>query len=238
MTEVFECYDSRGKNCMMASWGPLTAGGNYIWYPIFYDLDTQLGINNTGIPSFTYSVDASEAGNYSTSDSVLWNNFYANFKSTHILQKYRQLKGETGISSAVGGDKPRKQGILKDVDVIEKWYNADPEECGWMCKDGETYATNFAMAGQRPLIALNLDEYYKFLTIYNTLGSSESVSTKSELYGTTGRIDGSGKFVKESTDYLYALQGDRSLSRRQFLTNRITYIDSWLNVGNFARGGA
>jgi hypothetical protein len=22
MTEVFECYDSRGKNCMMASWGP------------------------------------------------------------------------------------------------------------------------------------------------------------------------------------------------------------------------
>jgi hypothetical protein len=23
MTEVFECYDSRGKNCMMASWGPL-----------------------------------------------------------------------------------------------------------------------------------------------------------------------------------------------------------------------
>ena len=238
MTEVFECYDSRGKNCMMASWGPLTPGGDYVWYPIFYDLDTQLGINNTGIPSFTYSVDASEAGNYSTSDSVLWNNFYANFKSTHILQKYRQLKGEKGISSAVGGSNPRIQGILKDVDAIEKWYNADPEECGWMCKDGETHATNFAMAGQRPLIALNLDEYYKFLTIYNTLGSSESVSTKSELYGTTGRIDGSGKFVKESTDYLYALQGDRSLSRRQFLTNRITYIDSWLNVGNFARGGA
>mgnify|MGYP003404746658 FL=1 len=40
MTEVFECYDSRGKNCMMASWGPLKEGGDYIWYPIFYDLDT------------------------------------------------------------------------------------------------------------------------------------------------------------------------------------------------------
>lgn len=239
MTEVFECYDSRGKNCMMATWGPLTPGGEYVWYPIFYDLDTQLGINNTGIPSFTYSVDASEAGNYSTSDSVLWNNFYTNFKSTHILQKYRQLKGETGISSAVGGDNPRKKGLLKDVNVIEKWYNADPDECGWQCRVNKNVrAKNYAMAGQRPLIALNLDEYYKFLTIYNKRGSSETVSPDSELYGTTGRIDGSGIFVQESTDYLYALQGDRSLSRRQFLSNRITYIDSWLNVGNFARGGA
>jgi hypothetical protein len=57
MTEVFECYDSRGKNCMMASWGPQDCikdkdgnyildendnkiPGDYIWYPIFYDIDT------------------------------------------------------------------------------------------------------------------------------------------------------------------------------------------------------
>ena len=71
MTEVFECYDSRGKNCMFASWGPQKDGGDYIWYPIFYDIDTQLGINNTGIPSFAYNVDATIDGNYSTSDSIL-----------------------------------------------------------------------------------------------------------------------------------------------------------------------
>ena len=236
MTEVFECYDSRGKNCMMASWGPLKEGGDYIWYPIFYDLDTQLGINNTGIPSFTYSVDASEAGNYSTSDSVLWNNFYVNFKSSYILQKYKQLRGDTGISSAVGGTLDSTKAFLQDVDKIEKWYNADPEECGWNCKvNSNVHAPNYAMSGQRPLIALNLDEYYKFLTIYNNKGIDKS---NKELYGTTGRIDGNGDFIVEGTDYLYALQGDRSLSRRQFLKNRITYLNSWLNVGNFARGGA
>jgi len=27
------------------------------------------------------------------------------------------------------------------------------------------------------------------------------------------------------------------LSRQQFLTNRLEYIDSWLNQGNYARGG-
>lgn len=41
---------------MMASWGPQKKGGDYIWYPIFYDMDTQLGINNTGIPSLNITL--------------------------------------------------------------------------------------------------------------------------------------------------------------------------------------
>jgi len=89
------------------------------------------------------------------------------------------------------------------------------------------------MRGIRPLIAINLDEYYKYLTIYNPAGTDKNNS----LYGLTGRINDSGDFVVETTSYHYALQGDRSLSRRQFLSNRIEYIDSWLNVGNYSRGG-
>ena len=64
---------------MMASWGPMKEGGDYIWFPIFYDMDTQLGINNTGIPSFEFSIDATEEGTFSTNDSILWNNFYLIF---------------------------------------------------------------------------------------------------------------------------------------------------------------
>ena len=219
MTEVFECYDSRGKNAMWASWGPLREGGDYIWYPIFYDIDTQLGINNTGIPSFEYNVDATDDGNYSTSDSLVWNNFYKCFKNTYILDKYKQLRGET-VSTFPDVKSP----ILKSVDKIEKWYKCDPEECN-----------SLVMRGIRPLIAINLDEYYKYLTIYNPAGVG--VSPSSPLYGLTGRINDMGEYVVETTSYHYALQGDRSLSRRQFLTNRIEYIDSWLNVGNYSRGG-
>jgi len=40
MTELLLCYDSRGKNLMIASWGPMATGGEYIWFPIFYDIDT------------------------------------------------------------------------------------------------------------------------------------------------------------------------------------------------------
>lgn len=216
MTEVFECYDSRGKNLMMASWGPLKDGGEYVWYPIFYDIDTQLGINNTGIPSFAYNVDATVEGNYSTSDSILWTNFYNQFKKSYVLQKYRHLKGITsGVPSSWGRlDNPP----LQSVDFIEKWYETDPVTCN-----------SIAMRGARPMIATNLDEWYKYLTITNSKGLST---------GETGYMNDNGDYTTTGDTYFYALQGDRSLSRQQFLSNRIEYIDSWLNEGNYQRGGA
>ena len=219
MTEVFECYDSRGKNAMWASWGPVNAQAtHYKWYPIFYDIDTQLGINNTGIPSFEYNVDATEAGNYSTSDSVLWNNFYKYFKNSYILMKYKHLKGVTdGVTWRQLDHAP-----LYSIERIEGWYHNDPEVTG-----------SFASRGERPLIATNLDEYYKYITITNPLGV--------DLDGITGHIasNTTGTYTYDPNGtYFYALQGDRSLSRQQFLTNRIEYIDSWLNQGNYQRGGA
>ena len=218
MTEVFECYDSRGKNLMMASWGPQKPGGDYIWYPIFYDIDTQLGINNTGIPSFAFNVDATEAGNYSTSDSILWMNFYNRFKKSYVLQKYRHLKGiTTGVPNSWGrlNNPP-----LQSIDFIENWYETNPDICN-----------SIAMRGERPMIATNLDEWYKYLTITNPRGKST---------GETGYMNDEGIYIDDSgkNTYFYALQGDRSQSRQQFLSNRIEYIDSWLNEGNYQRGGA
>ena len=231
LTEVFECYDSRGKNCMMASWGPLDykkdengnyievdgekIPGDYVWYPIFYDVDTQLGINNTGIPSFEYNVDATEQGNYSTSDSLLWNNFYKYFKNSYILQKYKHLRG---VTDKVTWD-ALKQPTLKNIEDIEKWYNFDENVNGMI-----------ACRGKRPLIAKNLDMWWKYITITNDKGIAS---------GITGWLNRDGVYeVDDGGTYFYALQGDRSQSRQQFLTSRIEYIDSWLNQGNYKRGGS
>lgn len=213
MTEVFECYDSRGKNCMMASWGPLKEGGEYIWYPIFYDIDTQLGINNTGIPSFEFNVDATEAGNYSTSDSILWNNFYKFFKGSQILNKYKNLRNQDSSYDKL------KNPPLQSVDYLEKWYTFE-----------EGITKNIANRGKRPLIATNLDMFYKYITITNPKAESQGVAY---IPGADGVFD----YDRDGT-YFYALQGDRSQSRRQFLTNRLEYIDSWLNQGNYQRGGS
>lgn len=226
MTEIFMCYDSRGKNCMMASWGPLKEGGDYIWYPIFYDIDTQLGINNTGIPSFEYYINATQEGSYSTNDSVLWMNLFRAF-FPEIKSKYYAMRGAgNGIVNIHTGKTttPLKgkastsitenvEDLVSTVDHIEKWYSADSEECN-----------SLSMRGARPFIVKNLDEYYKYISITNnTIG----------YQGREGEL-----LVDDGGTYFYALQGDRSLSRQQFLSNRINFIDSWLNHGEYARGGS
>jgi hypothetical protein len=51
---------------MIASFGPTKAGGDYIWYPIFYDIDTQLGLNNVGAQLWGYDENCTENGTFST----------------------------------------------------------------------------------------------------------------------------------------------------------------------------
>ena len=221
MTEVFECYDSRGKNCMMASWGPQKENGEYIWYPIFYDIDTQLGINNTGIPSFEYYVNATQDGCYSTNDSVLWGNIYRCFLDD-IKTYYQNLRSTINRKNDDGSQEPNSAPIAgydytnqDPVAHIENWYTTKPEVTKWYC-----------CRGSRPLIAINMDEWYKYITIMIP-----------EKAGGKGYQGMDGKPVYDSAgSFLYALQGDRGLSRQQFLMRRINFIDSWLTRGTYMEG--
>lgn len=230
MTEIFECYDSRGKNAMFASWGPQkgniqrsTGKQHYIWYPMFYDIDTQLGINNTGIPSFEYYIDATEEGSFSTNDSVLWNNFYTFFRSK-IVDKYKQLMGTQNNSYSPNDSRVNKiftkgaEAGAKKSDIVDKWYRTDPS----------VFPGSYAALGDRPIIALSLDEEFKYIIPTNS---------KAENMPVFGRLKDDGSYGREDDKYFYALQGDRNLYRAQFLANRLNYIDSWLTVGTYARNG-
>lgn len=223
MTEVFECFDSRGKNCMMASWGPLEEGGDFIWYPIFYDIDTQLGINNTGIPSFTYNIDFTESNNYSTPDNLLWNNFYREFQSD-ILNKYKQLRINNSTYEGAQLQTTYRSSLapLNSAEWIEGQYLFNYDVTG-----------NYACTGTKLMLATNLDMYFKYITPANPLMFQNvdnvyihhllPLSSSGEYYSSVFR------------ERLFALQGDRQFSRLDFITSRLDYIDSWLGVNNYSR---
>ena len=134
MTELLLCYDSRGKNLMMATWGPHEKGGNDIWYPLFYDIDTQLGVNNSGVPYWDYYEEASNNGTFSTPDSVLWVNIQKCF-ANEIKTKYDSLAGTKLTAQR-----------------LNDYYNFDPE-----------VTLSKAMEGYRPMIIHNVDEYQKYI---------------------------------------------------------------------------
>ena len=101
ITEALLMADSRVKNMMIATWGKewryrladgsitttrptrgiavegTPTGDNYnehfgyIFYPIFYDMDTMLGVNNEGKMTFEYYTEDTEEGVYNGAN-VLW----------------------------------------------------------------------------------------------------------------------------------------------------------------------
>lgn len=196
LTELLLCYDSRGKNMMLASFGPHELDGDYIWYPIFYDIDTQLGLNNSGAYLWDYDADVTTEGLFSTPTSVLWTNLYSIF-GDEVKNRYRLLRG-TGSGATVNGK--------LTYSAIAGAYECSPD-----------VFDSYAMAGVRPILAIGLDEYYKYLATT-----------------TTGYFNTSGELVIESTpNYAYACQGDKKLTTELLLRNRLNYIDSWWLGGDY-----
>ena len=211
MTELLHLYDSRGKNMMMASWGPIEEGGEYIWFPIFYDIDTQLGINNSGVPSWDYGIDPSDQGGFSTSDSVLWVNFGDVF-DTEIQSHYQDL---------------RKNSV--DIDKLDGYYNSHAifgrkEIQSWkqILEDSNsdllrTTLTSPSKLGYRPYMLTNVDQYFKYIA-----------PTFS------GYINTSGVLTRDNGTFFYCLQGTRELMRYLYLRNRLNYVDSKWHAGTYA----
>lgn len=212
MTELLHLYDSRGKNLMFASWGPQSEGGNYIWYPIFYDIDTQLGINNSGVPTWDYSVEPTRDGVFSTSGSVLWNNLWEVF-STSIMSRYVNLrKGKLTMDEMDGyynalpipgrRDIDSWRDIILDVDNTEQLMGN---------------IRSYAKLGKRPVMIYNVDQYYKYI--------APTIS---------GFINTSGNKVYDTGSFFYCLQGSRELMRYLYLRNRLNYVDSKWHGGAYS----
>ena len=92
LTMILLMMDSRAKNMMIASWNQEK------WYPIFYDMDSMLGLNNTGVNKYTFSIeDEIEARVFNGYDSVLWNNVRECFY-TDICKFYANMRNNGGLT--------------------------------------------------------------------------------------------------------------------------------------------
>lgn len=174
LTELLLMYDSRQKNMMIATWGPKSfktetaeevTPGDYIWYPIFYDMDTQLGINNSGQVYWDYDVDATPEAEgassiFSGNGSVLWDNFFKCFKSD-IQTLYRTLRSNGYLTLAslmnfydtAGSDKWSE--AMKNIDADFKYLAPADSNRGYIDIDGNTASCGgryfYCLQGDRKL---------------------------------------------------------------------------------------
>ena len=97
LTMTLLMMDSRAKNMMIATWDQKK------WYPIFYDMDSMLGINNTGFNKFSFQTEDEIINKVFTGfDSVLWNNmrecYYNDICSFYTQMRQSGLDLETLLS--------------------------------------------------------------------------------------------------------------------------------------------
>ena len=120
ITDALLMMDSRVKNMMIATWGKewrylLTDGTvtsqrpedeskiqdshfGFIWYPIFYDMDTMLGLNNIGDRAFEYYDDDSRK--IYNGDTILWY-FVKDALPEQIAAYYRLLEEKTAMTKEI-----------------------------------------------------------------------------------------------------------------------------------------
>jgi hypothetical protein len=132
ITEALLMADSRVKNMMIATWGKehrkfKKIDGtekevfNYIWYPIFYDMDTMLGLDNTGHVNKEYYAEDTDEETFN-GDEVLWK-LVRDSLPNEISQFYSRAEQSSGILT--------KNGILpyfndNQANVAnETFYNED-----------------------------------------------------------------------------------------------------------------
>ena len=211
LTELLLLYDSRQKNMMIASWGPEETGGAYIWYPIFYDMDTQLGVNNSGQVYWDYDEDA-------TPDLYM----------SLVLPQDWDGEADVVIKSNTNVTEQNPNGTTDSIfsgNGSVLWNNM------YICFLNEI-KTMYREMRLKDLSEANLNRYY------NTMSSDKWSEIMKNLDAyfkyiapaipAEGYIDQSGN-KDVSNNYFYCLQGDRKLNRQAFFRNRLNYIDSeWL----------
>lgn len=171
---------------LVQSWTPDTTQSaivttNYKWYPIFYDMDTMLGLDNTGVNRFNYYDEDYDPSTYN-GDEILWN-FVRDNLTLELNSMYNKLE-PAGLNIDLN-----KQGDYVGTSVIPYFNN------------NQANMANEAF--------YNGDAQYKYIRP-----------------AVEGYWDGLNnvQINPGEAPYLYAAQGDRSLDREYFLTNRIKFL--------------
>ena len=122
-TEIFLMVDNRAKNMFLT-----TFDGQH-WFPIPYDWDTAIGINNEGQLVFDYNLEDTDTVNgedvFNGQHSALWCNVRDAFKN-EITEMYQTLRNAGTLSYETIRDKMRNhqqtwpQAIWNE-DAYKKW---------------------------------------------------------------------------------------------------------------------
>ena len=121
ISEFFGMIDSRAKNMFLNLY---TDG---IWYPVFYDLDTAIGLNNEGVNDFNFDIETHDRigtkNVFNGESSGLWY-LVEQAYSAELEELYNSLRNSGKLTYDIVMQYLNEDQIAK---ICEAQYNADAE---------------------------------------------------------------------------------------------------------------
>ena len=230
ITELEILMDNRAKNMMMVSYDADNETGTGHWYPIFYDMDTAMGVNNTGKLVYRYDKEDTEFGVFNTTadyprqDGVTNVNTIEGIDYTKTALEYSVLWANFRLCFAQG---------YGSTDIISE----DRCEVGPLyrkMRQGNlnlnfllnTYNNKLANAWNETFI--NCDSWYKYIRPKDEPNWKYDSKGNHELIDPNGSATDPNNWQLRDTNYadlLYAAQGTRSEHRKQWLKRRLLLLD-------------
>lgn len=121
LSEFFGMVDSRAKNLFLNTYG------DGIWYTVFYDMDTMIGLNNEGVNEFDFSIEYHDTigtqNVFNAEKSGLWN-LVEQAYPTEINELYNELRNNKLLTYERVMEFFYNQQIAQ---ICEAQYNADAD---------------------------------------------------------------------------------------------------------------
>lgn len=121
ISEFFGMVDSRAKNMF------LNLYNDGLWYPVFYDLDTAIGLNNEGVNEFGFNIETHDSigteNVFNGEGSALWY-LVEQAYAEEIEELYNSLRNSGKLTYSKVMDCLYNEQISK---ICEAQYNADAE---------------------------------------------------------------------------------------------------------------
>lgn len=196
---VFTQVDNAGKNAMFDTWGGK-------WYPRPYDMDTQMGLNNSGVDEILASAEINSTmsretitGDYKHNAAIIsgLDDEHGNPYDSSNHLRFTQYNTKTS----------------KLWNAFSKHYSSEIQSAYHFLRNKGIYSVDNICNMVEGLTSNVIGEKF-----YNMDASSKYLNTMS--VNADGSID---------TKYLYACQGNRTSRYRQFLKHRLTFLDTKFN---------
>lgn len=121
ISEFFGMVDSRAKNMF------LNLYNNGLWYPVFYDLDTAIGLNNEGVNDFNFDIETHDTigtqNVFNGANSALWY-LVEHAYGAELEETYNELRNSGKLTYNKVMQYLHEDQIAK---ICEAQYNADAD---------------------------------------------------------------------------------------------------------------